>query len=330
MVDLVERIEALLNQEEAFYTTTDYLDNEYQRRLVSSWGPGCDIFGSASESTSSGSSCMSGINEFWREKIVEWSYQVIDHFDFSREAVSVSTHYLDRFLSKKQVNKKMFQLAAMTCLFLAIKLHEPGRISMSSMIELSRGYFEVEQMKAMELEVLRVLCWHLHPTTSYCFAKHILFMVPYTSITLESRHDVLELARFLTELSVIDYFFVAKQASHVALASLANAMDEIPEVSQDAKNNFAKELQRVSGLSLKRPLVLKCRERLRLLYVQGGYSRPEARPETRNETISPVCVSYGAAVHYPSYGSSNTHQDNGETAKTSSRANSSQMSSATR
>ena len=91
----------------------------------------------------------------WREKICEWSYQVIDHFDFSREVVSVSIHYLDRFLATRTVNKKVFQLAAMTCLFLAIKLHEPGKLSMASMIELSRGYFMVEQMATMEMSILR-------------------------------------------------------------------------------------------------------------------------------------------------------------------------------
>jgi lipoyl(octanoyl) transferase len=48
---------------------------------------------------------------------------VIDHFDFSREVVSVSIHYLDRFLAAFPVNKKTFQLAAMTTLYLAIKVN---------------------------------------------------------------------------------------------------------------------------------------------------------------------------------------------------------------
>ena len=80
---------------------------------------------------------------------------MVDHFDFSREVVSVSIHYLDRYLATKHVNKKMFQLVAMTTLFLAVKLHEPGKLTMSAMIGLSRGCFLVEEMKAMELEVLR-------------------------------------------------------------------------------------------------------------------------------------------------------------------------------
>ena len=118
---------------------------------------------------------------------------------------------------------------------------------------------------------------------------------------MDNRHDILELARFLTELSVIDYYFVSKKASSVALAALLNAMDEIAEVSSEAKSDFARELQRVESLSMD-PDTLDCRERLRLLYAQGGYSRPETRSETRDEAISPVCVSYGLTGHYPSFG----------------------------
>lgn len=160
MVDLVDRIYVMLEQESRFYLTTDYLAPEFQENLT----PFSEIevddaalrTASANASSSaSGSSCSSGINETWREKICEWSYQVIDHFDFSREVVTVSISYLDRYLATRSVTKKMFQLAAMTSLFIAIKLYEPGRLSIPSMIELSRGYFMVEQMAAMELSILR-------------------------------------------------------------------------------------------------------------------------------------------------------------------------------
>ena len=157
MVDLIERIDVLLCQERSSYCTLEYLRPEHQHNLLLNSSDSYDLVESSSLSTassSSGSSVNSGINEIWREKIVEWSYQVIDHFDFSREVVSVAIHYLDRFLASKHVNKKTFQLAAMTSLFLAVKLYEPGRISMSSMIELSRGYFTVAQLKATELELL--------------------------------------------------------------------------------------------------------------------------------------------------------------------------------
>jgi hypothetical protein len=154
MVDLIERIDVMLDQETRFYSTRDYLAPEFQKKLTSFCEP--DAFDSPKSSHGSeASSASSGINEVWREKICEWSYQVIDHFDFSREVVSISIHYLDRYLATRPVNKKTFQLAAMTSVFMAVKLYEHGRLSIPSMIELSRGYFQVEQMAAMEISILR-------------------------------------------------------------------------------------------------------------------------------------------------------------------------------
>jgi hypothetical protein len=155
MVDLLERIEVLLKQESMFYKTEDYLAPAFQLKLQISCEFDASTWQSGSLSTSTSSSNASAINEVWREKICEWSYQVIDHFDFSREIVSISIHYLDRYLATRPVNKKLFQLAAMTTLYLAIKLYEPGSLSMASMIELSRGYFKVEQMAEMEMTILR-------------------------------------------------------------------------------------------------------------------------------------------------------------------------------
>lgn len=164
MVDLSERIDVMLSQEMRFYTTDDYLNPDFQLKLT----PVSDADGFVPPATaslgSSTSTSSSTINEVWREKICEWSYQVVDHFDFSREVVSVSINYLDRYLAKRSVNKKVFQLAAMTSLFLAIKLYEPGRLSMSSMIELSRGYFMVEQMSAMEMSIFRCVSLQFWPS----------------------------------------------------------------------------------------------------------------------------------------------------------------------
>jgi Cyclin, N-terminal domain len=167
MVELVERMEIMFQQEEKSYKTVDYLAPEFQKQLASI----CDmnlIEPTVSPKSSNGSlssNSTSGINDIWREKICEWSYQVIDHFDFQRQVVSVSIHYLDRFLATRPCSKKVFQLAAMTTLFLAIKLYEPGRLSMQSMIELSRGYFQVEQMVAMEMAILRYVAAMVHGTS---------------------------------------------------------------------------------------------------------------------------------------------------------------------
>lgn len=126
---------------------------------------------------------------------------------------------------------------------------------------------------------------------------------------MDTRHDVLELARFLTELSVIDYYFVAHEPSAIAVAALQNSMDLVPGVSDGPRQEFLKELQRVSRLNIESPQVAMCRDRLRLLYAQGGYACPaEARNDMRTEAISPVCVSAYPQYYQPAARPSSTQQ----------------------
>lgn len=140
----------------------------------------------------------------------------------------------------------------------------------------------------------RSLKWKVHPPTAYSFAKHLLFLLPFGAVPMNTRHDILELSRFLTELCVIDYYFVVHRPSDVALASLLNAMEDIPSVSEEIIRTFVDEVARLTGIHASRPEVAECRSRLGLLYSQGGYTRPTNQSmDTRNESISPVCVAYG-------------------------------------
>ena len=156
-VFITDRIATLCRQESTIYKCESYLSPEFQKmREDSNEHSALDSSFPASYGDSCDSSNAHGrINEFWREKICEWAYQVIDHFDFNREVVAISLSYLDRFLCKRNVSKKVFQLAAMTSLYMAIKLYEPTTLKISSFIELSRGYFTVEHIIAMEETLLR-------------------------------------------------------------------------------------------------------------------------------------------------------------------------------
>ena len=189
MVDLQDRLVALLEAEmSSDYRTVDYLSPKYQQDLRPEAEAAAAASGSSSsqdllavststtpttiidtagwESTASLSSSLSSssstaiMTESWREKITEWTYQVIDHFNYSREIADIVMNYLDRFLARCvptniAVTKKTFQLAAMTSCYLAVKLYEPKAINVETMIQLSRGFFTPGQMEAMELSILR-------------------------------------------------------------------------------------------------------------------------------------------------------------------------------
>jgi lipoyl(octanoyl) transferase len=152
--ELPDIFRVIRQQEDAVYICSDYLSDEFQQKQREEVSNNPNLFFPSGMSASTASSC-SGINEVWREKICEWCYQVVDHFDYNRQVVAIALNYLDRYLALRPVNRKIFQLAAMTCLFLAIKLNESRMLSLSAFLSLSRGYFQAEHVQKMEQAILR-------------------------------------------------------------------------------------------------------------------------------------------------------------------------------
>lgn len=79
----------------------------------------------------------------WREKICHWSFNVVDHFDFSREVVAVSMSLFDRYLAARgnRCSGSMALLASLTTLHIAIKVHEMRKVRLTTLANLSRGQF---------------------------------------------------------------------------------------------------------------------------------------------------------------------------------------------
>ena len=153
------------------------------------------------------------LSDVWRRKICEWKYQIVDYYGMDREVVSVSMNYLDRYLStyhtaststdnvvsrrRMGVDKRHFQLSAMTCLFLATKLYEPSTyevnvrqphgpairkrnvLRISALVELSRGCFDARAFLEMEQRVLFRLSWRMAPPTSVQFVQYYVEMLCY-------------------------------------------------------------------------------------------------------------------------------------------------------
>lgn len=100
--------------------------------------------GEPRSSSSMPSTCTIGP---WRKRIASWMYDVVDHFRYDRNAVAIALHYIDRYvghvlvendrlrrrrcggisadvdIDQPPIKRRHFQLIAVTCLYLAIKVH---------------------------------------------------------------------------------------------------------------------------------------------------------------------------------------------------------------
>ena len=208
----------------------------------------------------------------WRSKICDWSYRVVDHFGCDRELVAAAMNCFDRYLvhtssagTSKCIASRTYQLAAMTSLYVATKLHadrsernqddvtttKKKLLRITSFVQLSRDQFSPRDIAVMEQHLLEVLGWRVNPPTPMLFVGHLLRIVPAfakpgsTARTSGSAgsggsntdaasqqhralviHVLHELARYLTELSTcLPPSTTATSSSEMAYASILLALD---------------------------------------------------------------------------------------------------------
>jgi Cyclin, N-terminal domain/Cyclin, C-terminal domain len=137
--------------------------------------------------------------------------------------------YLDRFLCTKKgeealCNRKLYQLAAMTALYIAIKLHEPLEMETSLLADLSRGCYTEMEFVGMEQTILSALDYRVNGPTPLGFVQHFVAMMPKT-VHPAVTDLLLDYARYQTELAVSEQSFASIKPSEIGLAAVLNAME---------------------------------------------------------------------------------------------------------
>jgi len=163
-----------------------------------------------------------------RSKMVSWCMSLMDACQLNRETVSIAMSYLDRFLATAIgedciEDSATFQLACMTALYSAIKIHEEKVISPEVLSTISRGFYTKTDMEAMEWKMLNAISWRVNVPTPQAFCRQYLSLLP--AVDAATREQLLQLCSVQTELSVADYEFVTVKPSSIGFAALVNAMD---------------------------------------------------------------------------------------------------------
>lgn len=165
-----------------------------------------------------------------RSKMASWCMTLMDACDLNRETVSIAMSYLDRFLATEAgaeciEDSATFQLACMTALYSAIKIHEEKAISPEVLSTISRGFYTTADMEQMEWKMLNALQWRVNVPTPLAFCRQYVALLPATTMDEVTKEQLLSLCAVQTDLCVADYNFVTVQPSSIGFAALVNAMD---------------------------------------------------------------------------------------------------------
>jgi hypothetical protein len=232
--EIPDRIAIMLHQEENEYECIDYLVvNAALRKKAAK-----------------------PVDEDCRVKMCEWCYQVVDFCKFRRETVGIGMSYLDRYLCSEKGKKalgdrKEYQLVAMTCLYIGIKLHEPLEMETSLLADLSRGCYTEMEFANMEQKILEALVWRVSGPTALGFVQHFMSFLPATIHSSVST-AVFDYARYQTELAVADHAFVKLKPSVVGMAATLNAMEGMDPIllPQKAQAKFIKTVEKYTGMDM--------------------------------------------------------------------------------
>ena len=120
--------------------------------------------------------------------------------------------------------------------------------------------------------MVSTLGWYVHPPTPLTVGKHLVLLLdPDACSNPQAWHDMMDVTKFLTELTVIDYHFAPLKPSSVGLAALLTAMEGVSEehLPMKAKEQFACNVCRLVQIDPTDDEVMGCRVRLREMYCQS-------------------------------------------------------------
>ena len=178
-----------------------------------------------------------------RDILVNWMVKIHNKFGLLPETLYLSLNIMDRFLCKELVQLEKLQLVGTACLFIASKYEEVYSPSVKHFAYETDGACDEDEIREGEKFILKTLEFNLNYPNPMNFLRRISKADDYD---IQSR----TLAKYLLEISVVDFRFIG------VLPSLCAA----------------------TSMFLSRKMLGKGKWDGNLIHYSGGYTREELAP----------------------------------------------------
>ncbi|ELK05374.1 G2/mitotic-specific cyclin-B2 [Pteropus alecto] len=152
------------------------------------------------------------INGRMRAILVDWLVQVHSKFRLLQETLYMCVAIMDRFLQVQPVSRKKLQLVGITALLLASKYEEMFSPNIEDFVYITDNAYTSSQIREMETLILKELKFELGRPLPLHFLRR-------ASKAGEVDVEQHTLAKYLMELTLIDYDMVHYHPSKVAAAA---------------------------------------------------------------------------------------------------------------
>lgn len=148
-----------------------------------------------------------------REILIDWLIEVHTRFSMLPETLFLAVNIIDRFLSVKVVRLDKFQLVGVTALLIASKYEEAVTLHVQHYARLADNGFTEDEILRAERFILSSLDYNLSYPNPMNFLRHISKADQYEIATRT-------IAKYLTEISILDNRFMEFLPSHTAAAAM--------------------------------------------------------------------------------------------------------------
>ena len=310
--DLIDQTLVLLEQEES----THYRCRDYLRK-----GKG------------SSPNNQSLVSPEARAKVAQWLADIVDYFDLQRQTVAMAMAYVDIFLSlrderaaseaRRSVTK--LQLLGLVCLSIATKCLEVAHLDVETLVGASQGCYSADNIREMEIIVLRGLQWRLCAPTCLPIAQRGIALLAKVIPRLENGENIhnnlisclIEFTRLQLELAVTDYTSsVLHKPSTVALASILNSMDLL-EFDSREKGAFRQAVNDLLGIDTHSKDIMKARQDLNEVFDKQSedvMNRAAILSTSSSNSVYSSTASTAASTGAASHSSQHSHASRGSSA----------------
>ncbi|XP_076139512.1 G2/mitotic-specific cyclin-B1-like [Alosa pseudoharengus] len=154
------------------------------------------------------------VTENMRAILIDWLVRVHVNFKLLQETMYMTVAIIDRFLQDNPVPRKQLQLVGVTAMFIASKYEEMYPPEITDFVFVADSAYTATQIRWMEMKILRVLDFSVGRPQPLQFLRRASKIGDVTV----THHT---LAKYLTELSMLDYDMVHFPPSQVASAAFA-------------------------------------------------------------------------------------------------------------
>ncbi|KAJ6664339.1 hypothetical protein lerEdw1_008558 [Lerista edwardsae] len=153
------------------------------------------------------------LNGRMRAILVDWLVQVHARFQLLQETLYMCVAIMDRYLQAQPVSHKELQLVGVTAMLLAAKYEEIHAPSIVDLVYITDTAYTSAQIRAMEQKILKELDFFLGRPLPLHFLRR-------AAKVCEATVELYMLAKYLMELTLVDYHMVHYNPSEIAAAAL--------------------------------------------------------------------------------------------------------------